>query len=156
MKAVCQVCMHHCALEPGQRGLCMARRNENGTASPQVLEALLPYIDAMNIDLKGFREAYYRRLGGSLEPVKAFIGRAQADCHMELTTLIVPGENDSLTEMEEGARWIASLDRKIPLHITRFFPRHRMTDRAATDVETIYRLAESAGRYLDFVYVGNC
>ena len=62
MKAVCQVCMHHCALEPGQRGLCMARRNENGTASPQVLEALLPYIDAMNIDLKGFRG------GGVLPP----------------------------------------------------------------------------------------
>ena len=69
----------------------------------------LPYIDAMNIDLKGFREGYYRKLGGDLETVKRFITRASADCHVELTTLIVPGENDGEDEMEEEARWIAVL-----------------------------------------------
>ena len=81
----------------------------NGTVSLEVLEELLPYIDAMNIDLKGFREGYYRKLGGDLETVKRFITRASADCHVELTTLIVPGENDGEDEMEEEARWIAVL-----------------------------------------------
>ena len=83
----------------------------NGTASPEILDEILPYMDAMNIDLKGFRESYYRELGGDLETVKEFIIRSAAACHVELTTLIVPGENDSEAEMEEEAEWIAS-DRK--------------------------------------------
>lgn len=127
----------------------------NGTASPEILETLLPWIDAMNIDLKGFREAWYRKLGGDLETVKSFITRAVRDCHVELTTLIVPGENDSPEEMAEGARWIASLGREIPLHITRFFPRYHMVDRNPTDIGHLYRLAETAGNYLSNVYVGN-
>lgn len=277
MKTICQVCMHHCALEPGQTGLCRARKNEggeivcenygwvtsmaldpiekkplydfhpgsmvlsvgsygcnlrcpfcqnheismadkgslnaeyvsprqiadaaltwkerkragnigvaytyneplvgwefvrdtarlvreygmlnvlvtNGTASQDVLEKLLPWIDAMNIDLKGFREAYYRKLGGDLETVKAFIARAAESCHVELTTLIVPGENDSPGDMEAQAKWISGLRPSIPLHITRFFPRYRMTDKVATDVERLYRLARIAERHLEKVYVGN-
>lgn len=127
----------------------------NGTASQQVLEELLPWTDAMNIDLKGFREAYYRKLGGDLETVKAFIARAAESCHVELTTLIVPGENDSPEEMEAQARWISGLDPAIPLHITRFFPGYRMRDKGATDVEQLYRLARTAGKYLEKVYVGN-
>lgn len=128
----------------------------NGTASPEILEKLLPYIDGMNIDLKGFNEEYYRKLGGSLTAVKEFIKRAAADCHVELTTLIVPGENDSISEMEEEARWIASIDREIPLHVSRFFPRYKMQDRPATDVENVYALADAAGKYLKYVYTGNC
>ena len=128
----------------------------NGTAEIFVLEELLPYIDAMNIDLKGFSEAYYRKLDGDLETVKRFICRAVENCHIELTTLIVPGENDSEEEMEEEAKWIASVDPQIVLHVTRFFPRYRMTDRQATDVEQIYRLCDTAGRYLKNVYKGNC
>lgn len=127
----------------------------NGTASLEVLEELLPWIDAMNIDLKGFREDYYRKLGGDLETVKAFIARAQESCHVELTTLIVPGENDSPEDMEAQAEWIAGLRPSIPLHITRFFPRYHMMDREATDVEQLYRLAGIAGKYLEKVYVGN-
>ena len=74
----------------------------NGTASLSVLEEILPYIDAMNIDLKGFTDRYYRDvLKGDLETVKAFITRAARDCHVELTCLIVPGENDSREEMED-------------------------------------------------------
>ena len=73
----------------------------NGTAEISVLEELLPYIDAMNIDLKGFSEAYYRKLGGDLETVKRFIRRAAASCHVELTTLIIPGENDTPEQMSE-------------------------------------------------------
>lgn len=127
----------------------------NGTASPEILEALLPCIDAMNIDLKGFRADYYRMLGGDFDAVKAFIARAVTDCHVELTTLIVPGENDSPEEMEEEARWIAELNPEIPLHITRFFPQYRMLDRNPTDIRRLYRLAETAGKYLTNVHVGN-
>lgn len=127
----------------------------NGTASLEVLEELLPWMDAMNIDLKGFRQEYYRKLGGDLETVKAFIARAAESCHVELTTLIVPGENDSPEEMEAQAEWIASLNPAISLHITRFFPRYRMEDRQATDVGQLYSLARTAGKYLEKVYVGN-
>lgn len=127
----------------------------NGTASQKVLEELLPWIDAMNIDLKGFREEYYRKLGGELETVKAFIARAAESCHVELTTLIVPGENDSPEDMEAQAKWISSLCPQIPLHITRFFPRYHMRNKEATDVEQLYRLARTAGKYLKKVYVGN-
>ena len=127
----------------------------NGSASLQVLEELLPYVDAMNVDLKGFREETYRRLGGDLKTVQRFIRRAAADCHVELTTLIVPGENDSREEMEEEAAWIASINKGIPLHVTRFFPRYRMVDREETEVRTVYALAEAAGQYLEHVFVGN-
>ena len=128
----------------------------NGTASPEIARQLLPYIDAMNIDLKGFREDYYRKLGGSLSAVKEFIALAAGECHVELTTLIVPGENDSASEMEEEAAWIASIDPGIPLHVSRFFPRYKMEDAAATDVGSVYSLAEAARRHLKYVYTGNC
>ena len=128
----------------------------NGFAELPVLEELLPYIDAMNIDLKGFTDAYYQKLGGNLETVKAFITRAARDCHVELTTLLVPGENDGEDEMEAEAKWIASLDADIPLHVTRFFPQYRMADWGPTKVETVYRLRDIAGMYLSHVYTGNC
>lgn len=133
----------------------------NATASIEVLEELLPLTDAMNIDLKGFTEGYYKKLGGDLETVKRFIIRAARDCHVELTTLVVPGENDSPEEMEAEAEWIASVENGngpggIPLHVTRFFPRYRMTDREATDVGQVYRLADTARKYLKYVFVGNC
>lgn len=128
----------------------------NGFAEDSVLDELLPLIDAMNIDLKGFTESYYRILGGKLETVKHFIIRASETCHVELTTLIVPGENDSEEEMEAEAKWIASVSPEIPLHVTRFFPRYHMTDRDATEVSRVYRLRDVAGRYLRHVYTGNC
>ena len=137
----------------------------NATAELPILEKLLPYIDAMNIDLKGFSERYYADvLGGDLETVKAFIARAVRDCHVELTTLIVPGENDTEEEMRALTGWVAGLKDAegqiigphIPLHISRFFPRFRMTDRNATDVAAVYRLAEVARERLRYVYTGNC
>lgn len=128
----------------------------NGMASPLVLDRLLPYVDAMNIDLKGFRNGYYHKLGGDLEEVKTFISQAVKGCHVELTTLIVPGENDSPEDMERQARWIAALDPGIPLHVTRFFPRYQMAGKKATDVETVYALADVARGHLNHVFVGNC
>lgn len=128
----------------------------NGSVELPVLEELLPFIDAMNIDLKGFTEEYYRKLGGNLETVKQFIRRAAESCHVELTTLIVPGENDTEEEMEQEARWIADFNPEIPLHVSRFFPRYQMEDRNATEVRKVYRLAETARKWLNHVYTGNC
>ncbi|MBR1701477.1 MAG: AmmeMemoRadiSam system radical SAM enzyme [Lachnospiraceae bacterium] len=129
----------------------------NGMAESSVLEELAPYIDAMNIDLKGFTDRYYSEvLGGSLEMVLRFIERAVQICHVELTTLIVPGENDSEDEMRQISGFIADLNDSVPLHISRFFPCFHMTDRDATDVKLVYRLAEVAREKLKYVYTGNC
>ena len=135
----------------------------NGTASLEVLEELAPYIDAMNIDLKGFTDHYYNNvLGGNRAMTMAFIEEAVKHCHVELTTLIVPGENDSEDEICEMCSWIASLTtnsgtgKDIPLHISRFFPRFNMQDRRATDVGLIYKLADIAREQLTYVYTGNC
>lgn len=137
----------------------------NGTAELSVLEELLPYIDGMNIDLKGYTDEYYSEvLDGSRKMVMDFIERAVKDCHVELTTLIIPGENDSEDEIRRMSKWIAGLKDKdgnvmggdIPLHISRFFPRFHMTDRDATEVKKVYRLAEIAREELRYVYTGNC
>ena len=129
----------------------------NGTAELAVLRQLLPHIDAMNIDLKGFTDRYYEDvLGGRRSMVMEFIEEAALRCHVELTTLIIPGENDSFAEMSEMTEWIAGIDRSIPLHISRFFPTFHMSDRDATDVEHIYQLAEHARQKLEHVYTGNC
>ncbi len=133
----------------------------NGTADQTVLEELGPLIDAMNIDLKGFTDRYYKDvLGGDRTQVMRFIETAAEYAHIELTTLIVPGENDSEEEMRELSRWVAALrnpdGESVPLHISRFFPRFRMTDRGATPVRTVYRLAEVARENLAYVYTGNC
>jgi pyruvate formate lyase activating enzyme len=110
----------------------------------------------MNIDLKGFSVEYYRDvLGGDLEMVQAFIREAARQCHVELTTLIVPGENDTEQEMRMLCQWIAGIDKGIPLHVTRFFPQFHMTDRGPTKVDAVIRLAGYAGEYLDYVYPGN-
>lgn len=129
----------------------------NGSLLSEPLRGLLPLIDAMNVDLKGFTEAYYRWLGGDLETVKNFIRRAvEFGCHVEVTTLVVHGKNDGDDEVERLAAWLASLDRDLPLHLSRFFPRYKVQDRPPTPVARIYRLAELARRHLTYVYEGNC
>lgn len=128
----------------------------NGSVKEEVLMEVLPFVDAMNIDLKGFTEGYYRMIGGDLETVKRFIRHAVRGCHVELTTLIVPGQNDSVGELRRLAQWVSGIDRKIPLHVTRFFPAFRMADGSPTDVHVVYRLADEASKYLDYVYTGNC
>ena len=137
----------------------------NGTATKEVYDKLADYIDAMNIDLKGFNEHYYRDvLKGDLDMVLEMIESAVKRCHVELTTLIIPGENDSEEEMRQISTWISELKdangntigRNIPLHISRFFPCFHMTDRDATDVSKVYRLADVAREKLKYVYTGNC
>lgn len=128
----------------------------NGTIAEAPWRELLPLLDAVNIDLKGFTQNWYRRLGGNLETVKRSIALAAPVCHVEVTTLVVPGENDSEAEMRALSTWLASVSPEIPLHVSRFFPRHQMQDRPPTPVDTVYRLAEMAREQLRYVYTGNC
>ncbi|MCR4938952.1 MAG: AmmeMemoRadiSam system radical SAM enzyme [Treponemataceae bacterium] len=132
----------------------------SGTASQDVLEEISPYIDAMNIDLKAFSDRFYRHLlDGDFQMVKDFITGALKSCHVELTTLIIPGENDREEEMRELSAWVASLEKEnkknIPLHITRFFPRFKLADKDPTPVGTIMELVEVAKEKLEYVFPGN-
>ena len=127
----------------------------NGTIEEKPWRALLPLIDAANIDLKGFTPEWYRRLGGDLETVKRSISLAAERCHVEVTTLLIPGENDSVEEIRSLAQWLASVDRNIPLHLSWFFPRYRMTNRPPTPVERVARLADAAREHLSLVYTGS-
>lgn len=126
----------------------------NGMAEMPILLELLPYIDAMNIDLKAFRPELYKWLGGDLQTVLRFISRAAEDSHVELTTLIIPGKNDDPRDMEQEALWIAEIDPEIPLHITRYFPRHRMTE-PPTDIRKMRELMSVAKKHLKNVCLGN-
>jgi len=128
----------------------------NGTVSNSALKKILPLIDAMNIDLKGFSQKIYDVLGGDFGTVKNTIKVAAESCHVEVTTLIVPGLNDSETEMLAESKWLANVSENIPLHVSRFFPRYKVTDKPPTEVKKIYRLAEVARQFLKNVYTGNC
>ena len=147
--------VHDCAGLARQAGLVNVLVT-NGTIEERPWLALLPLIDAVNIDLKGFTESWYRTLGGDLETVKRSITLAAQHCHVEVTTLIVPGRNDTLDEMHALSGWLASVNPDIPLHVSRFFPRHRMACCPATPVDAIYRLADAARENLRHVYTGNC
>ncbi len=127
----------------------------NGSISKEAAEEILPYIDAYNIDLKGFTKKYYDKLGGSLDYVKDFIVLAAKSAHVEITTLIVPGENDTKEEINELAAWLATIDPDMPLHLTRFFPRRHMKEKEPTDIDLLYELQKEAKKHLNRVYVGN-
>ena len=147
--------VQNCAALVRERGLVNVLVT-NGTVEEAPWRELLPLIDAANIDLKGFTASWYRKLGGNLDTVKRSIAMAAEQCHVEVTTLLVPGENDSVEEIRELARWLAGVNPNIPLHLSRFFPRYRMTDRPPTPVERVCHLADEARAYLTYVYTGNC
>ncbi len=129
----------------------------NGYFSVESFDYIKDYIDAANIDLKSIKESFYDKYcGGNIKPVLDTIKRFhKAGIHIEITTLVIPGLNDSSIEFENIAKFIASVDRKIPWHISRFFPRHKMQGKEITPVETL-RKAEKIGlKYLEHVYVGN-
>ena len=128
----------------------------NGCFTESTALSVLPHTDALNIDLKSFCTDTYKKLGGDLETVKKFIILAHEYAHVELTTLIVPGLNDTTEEMEALSAWIASVDPAIPLHISRFFPAWKMSDTEPTDVRVVYLLAQTARKSLRHVYEGNC
>ncbi len=128
----------------------------NGTVEEAPLRKLLPWIDAMNVDLKSFSQSFYDRLRGDLASVKRTIRIAAESCHVEVTTLILPGENDSDAEMEALSSWLTGISPEIPYHISRFFPHFQRMDLPPTPVEKIYRLVEIARGNLMHVYSGNC
>ena len=127
----------------------------NGMGDPAVLSELLPAVDALNIDLKTIRPDHYAEIGGDLDTVLENIRLSSASAHVEITTLIVPGFNDSEEEMKELAGTLAAIDPEIPLHVTRFFPAGEMLTTPPTPVRTVYRMAELARDSLKYVYTGN-
>jgi pyruvate formate lyase activating enzyme len=129
----------------------------NGNATVEVLEYLRPFVDLYKVDLKGFDDRHYRKLGGVLQTVLDTIGRLHAmDFWLEIVTLIVPRFNDSDAELRDIARFLVSVSPDIPWHVTAFHPDYKMTDRHGTTARTLVRAAE-IGREegLNFVYAGN-
>ncbi|WP_031516787.1 AmmeMemoRadiSam system radical SAM enzyme [Desulfofalx alkaliphila] len=127
----------------------------NGYINEEPLRALLPYIDAMNIDVKAFTDDFYKQnCVGHLEPVKRTVEMVHDKCHLEVTTLIIPGLNDSEEEIGRLTDWLAGLNPKIPLHFSRYFPNFEF-DTEATPPETLKRAKDIARTKLDYVYIGN-
>ena len=129
----------------------------NGYINPAPLEELMPFMDAYNIDLKAFTEDFYRNeTHAGLEPVKETLKTLSGNGkHLEITNLIIPGLNDDLVVFSEMMDWIASeLGKDTVLHLSRYFPQHRMT-RDATPVSTLTGLYELACEKLSYVYLGN-
>ena len=127
----------------------------NGFINPAPLRELLPFIDAMNIDVKGFSDQFYRRYcGGTKNAVLKTVEEAAASTHVEVTCLLIPSLNDSQEEQEELARWLASVSPDIVLHYSRYFPSYQ-ADFPPTPEETIKRSLEIARKYLRYVYPGN-
>jgi len=130
----------------------------NGYITPEALQVIRPYLHAANIDLKGFRDDFYRKVcGARLQPVLDAIKLyKEYGIWIEITTLVIPGHNDSDEELTGIARFIRSIDEDIPWHVTRFHPTYKLTDQPRTPLETLKRARKiglDAG--LRYVYEGN-
>lgn len=146
-----------CAQLAHERGL-LAVAVTNGYVEPKTRDAAIAHLDALNIDMKCFSEEGYRTLGapGGLAVVQGSIAAAvRAGVHVEVTTLVVPGLSDDEALFARECAWIASVDCEIPLHITRFFPAHRMRDAQPTDLALMQRFYDLARRSLRHVHLGN-
>ena len=127
----------------------------NGYIEKEPLIKLLPYVDAMNIDLKAFNDKYYAGIcGGTLKPVLDSIEIACKHCHVEVTTLLVTNENDSDEEIEKIASFLGNIDENIPLHLSRYFPNYKMGT-PPTELATMINAKKVAQKYLNYVYLGN-
>ena len=145
-----------CAREVRARGMFNVLVS-NGCASEEVVAELAPLVDAANIDLKGPSQDFYDWVGGDFAAACRTIKTLHdAGCHVEVTTLVVPGRNDAEADIDAIASFLASVSPDIPLHVTRFFPRFRLLDVPPTPVATIQRLADVARTRLRRVLVGNC
>lgn len=144
---------------------CCARAHEAGLASILVTNGsineapawdLLAHTQAVNVDLKSWNAEWYQKeLGGNKDTVCAFIELAKKlDVHVEVTTLVIPGKNDSEAEIAAIARFLAEIDAAIPLHLSAYHPMYRYTV-PPTPPETIYRLEKIAKQHLTHVYPGN-
>jgi pyruvate formate lyase activating enzyme len=130
----------------------------NGYMTGETLDLITPYLDAINVDLKGFSEENYLKYSGAkLQPVLDNIRDIhKRGIHIEVTTLIVPGVNDDEKQLNDIAQFLASISKTIPWHISRFFPAYKMTDTPVTPRETL-ELAEKLGKKagLKYVHLGN-
>jgi pyruvate formate lyase activating enzyme len=125
----------------------------NGQILEKPLSDLLKIVKAMNIDLKSMSSEYYKKtLKGSLKTTKNTIEKASEKIHVEVTNLLIQGDND--TEIEELAKYLASINKAIPLHISRYFP-NQYYQKPPTPIETLKKAYEIACKYLYYVYVGN-
>jgi pyruvate formate lyase activating enzyme len=124
----------------------------NGYINEDPLAELLPLIDALNVDMKGNNVRTYNMVGGTQEVVKNTIETASKVCHVEVTTLVIPNENED--SVEGIAKWLASIDKTIPYHLSRFFPRYKYSESEPTPPETMYKLYDIARKYLENVYLG--
>lgn len=149
------------ALETAQEARLRGLRNvfiTNGFMSTQALDAIVPYLDAANVDLKAYDDDFYReQCGARLKPVLETIRLMKAKgVWVELTTLIIPDLNDDLEELRRLAEFIAMTGEDIPWHVSAFHPAHRLLDRGTTPVDTLRiarRIGNEAG--LKYVYIGN-
>lgn len=129
----------------------------NGYVNPEPLSEIIQFIDAFNIDLKAFNSFFYRRLAGAdIGPVKNSLKMiAASGKHLEITTLIIPGQNDDEREMKLQSEWIAGeLGNEIPLHLSKYHPDYKRNDSATTQ-KTLNKLFEIASKNLKYVYMGN-
>ena len=128
----------------------------NGSINPEPMEDLLPWIDAMNIDLKSWQPSFYGKVcHGSLQPVLDTIAQCAPRCHVEVTTLLIPGLNDQEEDVINMARWLASIRTDIPLHLTRHHPDYHMNDQQPISRMRLMHLVELARQSLLYVYPGN-
>ena len=129
----------------------------NGYFSEKLRKIIPKYIDAINIDLKSMSKDFYLKLvGGKLEYVTENIKYLYKKVWLELTTLLIPNENDSDEEIKKIANFIKDISSSIPWHISRFFPAYKMMNTPPTPIETLeraYRIAKEVG--LKYVYIGN-
>ncbi len=130
----------------------------NGYMTKETLDLINPYLDAINVDLKGFNEENYLKYSGAkLQPVLDNIRDIfKRKIHIEVTTLIVPGVNDDEKQLGEIARFLASISKDIPWHISRFFPAYKMPETPITPIETL-KMAETLGKKagLKYIHLGN-
>ncbi|MDK2824216.1 MAG: pyruvate formate lyase activating enzyme [Clostridia bacterium] len=127
----------------------------NGYIEEEPLKELVPFIDAANVDVKAFNNNFYPKLcKGKLDPVKRTVEILAENIHVEITTLVIPGENDATDEIEELARWMKSISPEISLHLTRYFPNYNL-NLPPTPLESLRRAKEVAEKYLTKVYLGN-
>ena len=130
----------------------------NGFMTPKALQTAVKVIDAANVDLKSFQDAFYiRECAGRLKPVLQSIrALKKAGIWLELTTLIIPGENDDPGELKAIAEFIASIGPETPWHLSAFHPSYRKTDRRPTSAQILFK-ARDIGREagLHYVYCGN-
>ena len=127
----------------------------NGFVREEPLKELLPFLDALNVDVKAFTADFYRRwCKGDLDPVLRTVELAVPQCHVEITNLLIPGLNDSEAEIRSLVEWVAGLSADIPLHFSRYFPNYRL-NLPPTPLESMERAYALAKEKLHYVYLGN-